>query len=88
MPALLAACSTTQFGPEVLRRGNWSEPQRKWLERIGKAVAQVGIADRAVLDEGQFREETGGFTRLNRIFDGRLDVILGDINDELWSKSA
>ena len=30
----------------------------------------------------------GGFTRLNRIFDGRLDAILGDINDELWSKSA
>jgi type I restriction enzyme, R subunit len=72
----------------IMTRGNWSEPQRKWLERIGKAVAQVGVADRAVLDEEQFREETGGFTRLNRIFDGRLEAILGDINDELWSKSA
>jgi type I restriction enzyme R subunit len=72
----------------ILSRGTWSAPQRKWLERIGKAVAQVGVADRAVLDEEQFREETGGFARLNRIFDGRLDTILGDINDELWSKSA
>jgi type I restriction enzyme R subunit len=72
----------------IMTRGNWNEPQRKWLERIGKAVAQVGVADRAMLDEEQFREETGGFTRLNRIFDGRLDAILGDINDELWSKSA
>jgi type I restriction enzyme R subunit len=72
----------------IMTRGNWSAPQRKWLERIGKAVAQVGVADRAVLDEEQFREETGGFTRLNRIFDGRLEAILGDINDELWSKSA
>jgi type I restriction enzyme R subunit len=72
----------------ILSRGSWTEPQRKWLERIGKAVTQVGVADRAVLDEEQFREETGGFTRLNRIFDGRLDTILGDINDELWSKSA
>jgi type I restriction enzyme, R subunit len=72
----------------IMSRGSWSEPQRKWLERIGKAVAQVGVADRAVLDEEQFREETGGFTRLNRIFDGRLEAILGDINDELWSKSA
>jgi type I restriction enzyme R subunit len=72
----------------IVKRGNWTEPQRKWLERIGKAVAQVGVADRAVLDEEQFREETGGFTRLNRIFDGKLDAILGDINDELWSKSA
>ena len=72
----------------ILSRGSWTEPQRKWLERIGKAVTQVGVADHAVLDEEQFREETGGFTRLNRIFDGRLDTILGDINDELWSKSA
>lgn len=46
----------------IVKRGSWSEPQRKWLERIGKAVAQVGVADRAVLDEEQFREETGGFT--------------------------
>jgi type I restriction enzyme, R subunit len=72
----------------IMSRGTWSAPQRKWLERIGKAVAQVGVADRAVLDEEQFREETGGFTRLNRIFDGRLETILGDINDELWSRSA
>ncbi|MET3842061.1 type I restriction-modification system endonuclease [Bradyrhizobium sp. OAE829] len=72
----------------IVKRGNWTEPQRKWLERIGKAVAQVGVADRAVLDEEQFREDTGGFTRLNRIFDGKLDAILGDINSELWSKSA
>jgi type I restriction enzyme, R subunit len=72
----------------ITKRGTWTEPQRKWLERIGKAVAQVGVADRAVLDEGQFRVEMGGFTRLNRIFDGRLDAILGDINQELWSESA
>jgi type I restriction enzyme R subunit len=72
----------------ILSRGIWSAPQRKWLERIGKAVAQVGVADRAMLDEEQFRKETGGFARLNRIFDGRLDTILGDINDELWSRSA
>src|SRR5262249_14286447 len=45
----------------IAKRGRWSDPQRKWLERIGKAVAQVGIADRAVLEEGQFRSEMGGF---------------------------
>jgi len=30
----------------------------------------------------------GGFDRLNRVFGGRLDAILGDINEELWRKSA
>lgn len=72
----------------ITKRGTWSEPQRKWLERIGNAVAHVGVADRAVLDEGQFRATMGGFDRLNRVFDGRLDAILGDINEELWRKSA
>lgn len=72
----------------IMKRGSWTQPQRKWLERIGKAVTQVGVVDRAVLDEEQFLVETGGFTKLNRVFDGKLDAILGDINDELWSKSA
>jgi type I restriction enzyme R subunit len=72
----------------IVKRGSWTEPQRKWLERIGKAVTHVGVADRAVLDEEQFGAVTGGFTRLNRLFDGKLDAILGDINSELWSKSA
>jgi type I restriction enzyme, R subunit len=48
----------------IMRRGTWTAPQRQWLERIGKAVVQVGVADRAVLDEGQFRQVTGGFDRL------------------------
>jgi type I restriction enzyme R subunit len=72
----------------ITKRGTWSEPQRKWLERIGSAVAHVGVADRAVLDEGQFRASMGGFDRLNRVFGGRLETILGDINEELWRKSA
>jgi type I restriction enzyme R subunit len=72
----------------IVKRGSWTEPQRKWLERIGKAVTHVGVADRAVLDEEQFGAETGGYTRLNRLFDGKLDAILDDINGELWSKSA
>jgi type I restriction enzyme, R subunit len=72
----------------ITKNGTWSDPQRKWLERIGKAVEQVGVADRAVLDEGQFAAAMGGFNRLNRVFDGQLETILGDINDELWRKSA
>jgi type I restriction enzyme R subunit len=72
----------------ITKRGTWNEPQRKWLERIGNAVAHVGVADRVVLDEGQFRAAMGGFDRLNRVFDGRLDAILGDINEELWKTSA
>jgi type I restriction enzyme, R subunit len=30
----------------------------------------------------------GGFHRLDKVFDGRLEALLGDINDELWRQSA
>jgi type I restriction enzyme M protein len=53
----------------ITKRGTWTDPQRKWLERIGKAVEQVGVADGAVLDEGQFAAEMGGFNRLNVLRD-------------------
>jgi type I restriction enzyme R subunit len=72
----------------ITARHAWSDPQRKWLERIGKAVIQVGVIDQGVLDEGQFKETMGGFARLNKVFDGKLGIILGDINEEIWKKSA
>lgn len=72
----------------ILKRTNWTQPQRQWLERIGKSVAELGVADRAALDEGQFKISAGGFTRLNRIFEGQLDGILADINDEIWKEAG
>ena len=41
----------------------------------------------AKLKRGQFRA-LGGFPRLNKIFDGKLEEVLGDLHDELWRDSA
>jgi type I restriction enzyme R subunit len=71
----------------ILRRQAWTQPQRQWLERIGRRVAEMGVADRSTLDEEQFKV-AGGFTRLNRIFDGKLETILADINDEAWKEAG
>ena len=65
----------------------WTDPQRRWLQRIGEQVAREVIVDRAALDQEPFQAD-GGFNRLNRIFDGKLEAILGDINEELWRKTA
>ena len=65
----------------------WTDPQRRWLQRIGEQVAREVIVDRAALDQEPFQAD-GGFNRLNRIFDGQLEDILGDINEELWRKTA
>lgn len=42
--------------------------------------------DRDALDDPDlvFRREGGGFTRLDRIFQGQLDQVLADFNDGLW----
>lgn len=71
----------------IMARQVWTDPQRKWLQRIGEQVAREFIVDRDALDQEPFQAD-GGFTRLNRIFDGQLDSILGDINEELWRKTA
>ena len=71
----------------ILAKRVWTDPQRKWLQRIGEQVAREFIVDRAALDQEPFQSD-GGFNRLNRIFDGQLEAILGDINEELWRKTA
>lgn len=66
----------------------WTPPQRKWLERIGKQLKDQVVVDRESLDEGIFREQAGGFERLNKQFDGKLGEILGDIQQAIWQDAG
>lgn len=68
---------------KILASRAWTEPQRKWLERIGKQLEHEIIVDRTALDAGQFKE-MGGFTRLDKLFKGELETILRDIADAMW----
>ncbi len=72
---------------QVLASRPWTMPQRKWLERIGKQVMAETIVDRQALDRGQFRTE-GGFDRLNKVFGGHLEDVLGEICDAVWEDVA
>jgi type I restriction enzyme R subunit len=65
----------------------WTAPQRQWLERIGKQLKAEVIVDRDALDRGQFGAE-GGFNRLNKVFEGKLEQVLGALHDELWRDVA
>jgi len=71
----------------LLAKQPWNTPQRKWLERIGSQLKQETIVDKAALDRGQFKAQ-GGFNRLNKIFNGRLQEVLNDLHDELWRDTA
>jgi len=71
---------------KILASQNWTAPQRKWLERIGRQLKVEVIVDRESLDNGEFKTQGGGFDRLNKLFSGRLEVILTEIGDRLWQE--
>jgi type I restriction enzyme R subunit len=72
----------------LLARQQWTEVQQKWLKRIGQQLERELVVDREALDREQFREQGGGFDRLNRVFDGKLLEVAGDLQDALWKVSA
>ena len=72
---------------KLLAKQAWTEPQRKWLLRIGKQLKQEKVVDRTALDEGQFASE-GGFARINKQFDGRLEQLLGELADDIWTRAG
>lgn len=71
----------------ILKSRPWTVPQRKWLERIGKQLEVETVVDKEALDHGQFQAE-GGFSRLNKVFDGKLGDLLGEITDAIWQAAA
>lgn len=62
----------------------WTTPQRMWLERIAQQMIRETVVDRPALDSEQFKAAGGGFRRLDRIFENRLEEVLGDLHDEVW----
>jgi type I restriction enzyme R subunit len=71
----------------ILASRAWTDVQRKWLKRIEEQLVREYVVDRAAIDEEPFKAD-GGFQRLNKIFGGQLEAVLGDINEELWKSAA
>ena len=65
----------------------WTEVQKKRLKRIEEQLTHEIIVDRTAIDEDPFSKD-GGFVRLNKIFGGKLESVLADINEEVWKKVA
>jgi type I restriction enzyme, R subunit len=68
----------------------WSNPQRQWLQKIAAQTKANLLVDRAAIDEPTliFKREGGGFPRLDKLFEGRLQQVLTQFNDALWPQSA
>lgn len=68
---------------KILASQSWTTPQRRWLERIGKQLKAETIVDKEAFNSGEFKAQ-GGFNRINKVFQGKLETILVRINDSLW----
>lgn len=71
----------------IMANSRWTDPQKQWLRRIAQQIGKEIIVDRNNLDHGTFAAQ-GGFERLSRVFDGQLEAILHDFNEELWKVGA
>lgn len=74
----------------ILASRSWTTPQRQWLQKIAAQTKANLVVDRAAFDDPDliFKREGGGFTRLDKIFNGELQHVLGTFNDSLWQPAA
>lgn len=65
----------------------WTQKQKEWLRRIGRALKDKPVADPTLLDQGVFADK-GGFKRISQEFDGELDDVLHAFNEAIWAPPA
>lgn len=66
---------------------SWTQKQKEWLRRIGRALKDKPVADPTLLDQGAFADK-GGFKRISQEFNGTLDDVLHAFNEAIWGPSA
>ena len=73
----------------MLASRSWTQPQREWLKKLAAQTKANRVVDRAALDDPilLFKSEGGGFNRLNKIFDGKLDQVLKHFNNSVWPQA-
>lgn len=65
----------------------WTPLQKRWLARIGKQLKVEEVVDREAMSRGQFQDD-GGFARIDKDFEGRLDEVLGDLREAIWERTG
>ena len=71
----------------MLESQPWDRQQQRWLLRIGRQLKTNVVIDRSSFSEGAFIDE-GGFPMLNKVFEGRLEEVLGGLMDSIWQMAG
>jgi type I restriction enzyme R subunit len=72
---------------KIVAGRSWKPNQRLWLTRIAKQIKADEVVDRAAFEEGQFKAD-GGFARVDKIFEGKLGEVLGELSDAVWERAG
>src|SRR5690606_18588935 len=67
----------------ILAQRAWTQKQRQWLTRIGRALKAQPVSDPEILSDPLFAQ-AGGFEAVDREFDHGLGDVLKDLNAAIW----
>lgn len=71
----------------ILASREWTGEQKRWLQRIGRALREQPVGDPAMLADPLFAQN-GGFPVIDNAFDHRLADVLMDLNAAIWDSAA
>ncbi len=69
---------------KVKREYYLTKPQENWMNRIEKVMLKEVVIDKETFDTGSFKAQGGGFTRLNTIFNGKLEEIITKVKKYMF----
>lgn len=65
----------------------WNASQLRWFDLFEKQLLKEDLLDRDAFDQEPFKTD-GGYVRINKIFENKLDEVLDTLGDYLYPKSA
>lgn len=72
---------------KVYTMRSWNKIQQKWLERFHAQLIAETVLTKEDLDKDPFKDE-GGFERIDKVFENKLEEILKTINENLYAEGA
>ncbi len=68
---------------KIRSMNDWNAIQKNWLTRFEMQLLKETIIQKDDLNDGVFQEE-GGFSRINKAFQGRLTEVIDQLNEALY----
>lgn len=72
---------------KILASREWTPNQRRWLQRIGRALKDQPVGDPVMLSDPLFAQN-GGLPVIDHEFDHKLREVLMDLNAAIWDSGA